>query len=229
MTVLGIETATTICAAALLRDGTTVHEASLDSENVHAERLLGQIDEVLGRGGIPVRALDAVAVSIGPGSFTGLRIGLSVAKGLAYAASLSVIGVPTLEALARHAAAADPAAKEEFVLAALDARRDEVYCQLFWRAQDDLTPAWDAAAMTVGELRELIADRDVLVAGNAVRKVIGTERTYLPRAREASAHASRCSAAAVAALGTRMFRAGMKHDPAALEPLYIKEFFLKSR
>lgn len=229
MTVLGIETATTVCAAALVRDGSVVEEAVLDSQNIHAERLVGQVDEVLRRAGIGIRSVDAIAVSIGPGSFTGLRIGVSVSKGLAYAASLPVIGVPTLVALARHAAAVDAVPDGTPILAALDARRDEVYCQLFAGQGDHLTPAWDAAAMTVGELRQLLGDREVIVAGNGAHKVIGGEARALPNARAASPEASRCSASAVALLGGAMIQAGATDNAATLEPRYIKEFFLKTR
>ena len=229
MTVLGIETATSVCAAALVRDGATVEEAAVDRENVHAERLVGLVDEVLRRAGIGLRALDAIAVSIGPGSFTGLRIGLSVAKGFAYAASLPIVGVPTLEALARHAAALENVPEDTGILAALDARRDEVYCQLFTGRAGRITSAWEAASMTVGELRGLIAGREVIVAGNAARKVIGAEPALLPRVRAASAPASQCSAAAVARLGSAMIGSVGADNAATLEPRYIKEFFLKTR
>ena len=229
MILLGIETATTVCAAALVRDGSVMEEALLDSQNVHDERLVGQVDEVLRRAGIGIGSVDAIAVSIGPGSFTGLRIGVSVAKGLAYAAALPVIGVPTLAALAHHAAAVDALPAGTSLLAALDARRDEVYCQLFTGERDHLAPAWDAAAMTVGELRQLIGGRKILVAGNGAHKVIGGEGAPIPEARAASPEASQCSAAAVALLGGAMMQAGARDDAATLEPRYIKEFFLKTR
>lgn len=226
MTVLGVETATAVCGAAVAIDQRVAGEAALEGENMHAERLIGQIDEALRGAGIALAAVDAIAVSIGPGSFTGLRIGVSVAKGLAYAASLPMIGVPTLTALAQHAAVVDAMPEGTAILAALDARRDEVYCQLFELQRGAPAPAWEAAAMTVGALRRLVGEREVVVTGNATRKVM---EEFSRTARAASPEASRCSAAAVALLGGAMMRTGATDDAASLEPRYIKDFYLKTR
>jgi tRNA threonylcarbamoyladenosine biosynthesis protein TsaB len=226
VTVLGVESATSVCAAAVVVDGRVAAEAVLDSQNIHAERLVGQIDDVFHRSGIALRFVDVIAVSIGPGSFTGLRIGVSVSKGLAYAASLPMIGVPTLAALALHAAEVDGIPDGAAILSALDARRDEIYCQLFVRQGGEVTPVWDAAAMTVAELGRVVGDREVVVAGNAALKVIAA---FPGPARAASAEASRCSALAVALLGGAMMRTGGPDNAATLEPRYIKDFFLKTR
>ncbi|MEW6511400.1 MAG: tRNA (adenosine(37)-N6)-threonylcarbamoyltransferase complex dimerization subunit type 1 TsaB [Bacteroidota bacterium] len=227
MTVLGIETATAVCAAAVIDQGRVLAEASLEEKNVHAERLLTQIDRVLHDAGTPLRSLNGIAVSIGPGSFTGLRIGLSVAKGLAYAASVPLIAVPTLEALARHAAAVAAPQGEMWVLAAIDARRDEVYCQLFAHGEGGCTPLRPVRDMGVAEVRAELAGHDVLVAGDGAMKVVGDpgpEGLLF-----AGTEASRCSAAAVARLGSELLASGRRDDPASLEPQYIKEFFLRTR
>lgn len=232
MTVLGIETATAVCGAALVRDGVIAAEQSLEEKNVHAERLLGLIDRVLVDGdprqgkADPLRSLEGIAVSVGPGSFTGLRIGLSVAKGLAFARELPLVGVPTLVALARHAAATDPPAAGEWILAALDARRDEVYYQIFDYSG---SPLRDAGDCDVGALRSEIGDHPLLVTGDGAMKVINGGSGGGHRMRLASPPALLCSAAGVARLGEEMLREGHRDDPVTLEPLYIKEFFLKKR
>src|SRR5712692_6734191 len=100
MIVLGIETATAVCGAAIVEDAGVRAEASIEAEHIHSEKLISLIDEALNRATIPFSSIDSVAVSIGPGSFTGLRIGLSVAKGLVYAGGKSLAAVSTLEALA---------------------------------------------------------------------------------------------------------------------------------
>jgi tRNA threonylcarbamoyladenosine biosynthesis protein TsaB len=232
VTVLGIETATAVCGAALVRDGVIAAEQSLEEKNVHAERLLGLIDRVLVDGdprqgkADPLRSLEGIAVSVGPGSFTGLRIGLSVAKGLAFARELPLVGVPTLVALARHAAATDPPAAGEWILAALDARRDEVYYQIFDYSG---SPLRDAGDCDVGALRSEIGDHPLLVTGDGAMKVINGGSGGGHRMRLASPPALLCSAAGVARLGEEMLREGHRDDPVTLEPLYIKEFFLKKR
>lgn len=232
MTVLGIETATAVCGAALVRDGVIAAEQSLEEKNVHAERLLGLIDRVLVDGdprqgkADPLRSLEGIAVSVGPGSFTGLRIGLSVAKGLAFARELPLVGVPTLVALARHAAATDPPAAGEWILAALDARRDEVYYQIF---DCSGSPLRDAGDCDVVALCSEIGDHPLLVTGDGAMKVINGGSGGGHRMRLASPPALLCSAAGVARLGEEMLREGHRDDPVTLEPLYIKEFFLKKR
>lgn len=121
MRALGIDTATAIASVGLVTDD-AVLVRSRPMASSHARTLLPLIDEVLAGAGIPVADVDLLAVSIGPGSFTGLRIGLAVAKGLALATGVAVVGVPTLEAYA-VALGARPGT----VWPVLDARKGEVY------------------------------------------------------------------------------------------------------
>lgn len=224
MTVLGIETATTVCAAAIGRNGNIVAEATLEEKYVHAEKLLTLIQDVLRRTDVAVGALDGIAVSIGPGSFTGLRIGLSVAKGLAYATGVPLVAVPTLEALAQRAFDGRAVGENEWLLAALDARRDEVYSQLFCVADSRIIPVRDAQNMTVAALGDEIGDRPVVVTGDAAKKLgrLLAQRTMM---RFISHDLARCSAASVVQVGTKLLASGTKEDPVTLEPRYIKEFF----
>ena len=121
MRALGIDTATAIASVGLVTDGGVIVRRQPMASS-HARTLLPLVDEVLGAGGIDVAGLDLLAVSIGPGSFTGLRIGLAVVKGLALASGVPVVGVPTLEAYARALGPRDGA-----VWPVLDARKGEVY------------------------------------------------------------------------------------------------------
>ena len=226
MNVLGIETATTVCAAAFVRGGRVVAESLLDAGRVHAEKLMEQIVAVLGPDGL--ESLGGVAVSIGPGSFTGLRIGLSVAKGIAFARDVPLVGVPTLEALALHAVEADRTGAGTRLLAALDARRDEVYCQLFDVTESGPVPLWDARDMTLGALMEELHGSGARVAGAAAAKVLSSPGAPASL-RMVPEEALHCSGGSVALLGERLLLAGKADDPSALEPRYIKDFFLKSR
>ena len=225
MKVLGIETATSVCAAAVVSDSRVTAERSIDSRNVHAEKLLSLIDAALGDAALTCHELDSVAVSIGPGSFTGLRIGLSVAKGLAYATSKPLVAVPTLEALAMNLV--DTASAGPFILTALDARRDEVYCQLFRLENRELAPEWDARDMTVSELFEELDGKSVVVVGDGSKKVLSHAGSG-DRIASVTEELSRCSARTVALLGHALLAEGKTVDPAQLEPRYIKEFFLQT-
>lgn len=125
--ILHLETATSVCSAALARDGVLLDiEESFDGL-VHGEMLAVYIDRLLRRAGLSPRDLNAVAVSMGPGSYTGLRVGLSTAKGMAFALGIHLIAIPTLESLAEALRTEAPG---RWQLAALDARREEVYALL---------------------------------------------------------------------------------------------------
>ena len=126
MRVLALDTATEACSVALLHDG-RVSGLFEEVGRGHAERILSMVDAVLGEAGISVPSLDGIAASVGPGSFTGVRICVSVAQGLAYGANIPVVAVTTLEALALQATARGATQ----VLACLDARMGEVYWSCF--------------------------------------------------------------------------------------------------
>lgn len=231
MMVLGIETATDVCAAAVVDQGRVLAEETIVEGQVHAERLLEAIDGVLRRSAVPLAALNAIAVSIGPGSFTGLRIGLSVAKGLGYATGVPLVAVPTLVALARRIAETPGGGGAEFILAALDARRDEVYCQLFERHAQTMRSVWDAEDLAVPEVLRRLDGMTVLIGGTAADKIMrGAEQLTQGGGHLAALGKTegRCSAVTVAQVGYELYASGETADPASLEPRYIKDFFLKT-
>jgi tRNA threonylcarbamoyladenosine biosynthesis protein TsaB len=227
--ILGIETATTVCGAALARQGAVVQESSVDERNVHSERLLTQIHDVLHAAQCSPRKLRGIAVSIGPGSFTGLRIGLSVAKGIAYGVGLPVVGVPTLLALAEHAASTSGLEAGALVLAALDARRDEVYAQMCEWNGAECMPTGPPADARVDRLVEDLPEGRIFLTGDGVGKIVAVPAAAARRLERITGPGERCSAARVALVGERMFNAGSNDDLTTLEPRYIKEFFLQQR
>jgi tRNA threonylcarbamoyladenosine biosynthesis protein TsaB len=129
--ILCIETATKLCSVALSRDGVVLAARDLESDqHVHAEKVNVFIDAVMKEAGIRLKDLDAVAVGIGPGSYTGLRIGLSAAKGLCYALDIPIIGISTLRTLHDAARAHQPNIQVD-AWPMIDARRMEVFTQRF--------------------------------------------------------------------------------------------------
>lgn len=127
-TILSIETATKTCSVVLHRDGTLLGLQEVHVDKSHSSLLHVMIDNLLSYCEIERTQLDAVAISMGPGSYTGLRIGVSAVKGIAYALDIPVIGVNTLEAMAYGMRQRD--VSEAWVCPLLDARRMEVYCLL---------------------------------------------------------------------------------------------------
>ncbi|MEE8444838.1 MAG: tRNA (adenosine(37)-N6)-threonylcarbamoyltransferase complex dimerization subunit type 1 TsaB, partial [Alphaproteobacteria bacterium] len=158
---LAFDTAAGACSAALWADGRILAQESAEMARGHAERLMPMIASVMDRAGLAFGDLDAYAVTVGPGAFTGLRVGLAAARGLALAGDRPVLGVGTLEALA--AAVPEAERRDRRILAALDSKRDDVFFQLF---TPDLTPV---GAPEVGTVDEAAA---ALGAGPAAPAII---------------------------------------------------------
>ena len=163
--ILSIETATKLCSVALARDGAVLAMREEESDrHTHAERINVFIDEVIREAGVVLADLDAVAVGIGPGSYTGLRIGLSAAKGLCYALDKPLIGVSTLGTLVAAVRKAHVSGRSYWPM--IDARRMEVFTQEF-----------DEQGQAIGTVNPLVLDeagavdaKDVVVFGDGADK-----------------------------------------------------------
>ena len=152
MIVLGLESATASGAVALEVDGTLIGELVTTTARQHTESLLNGALELLDSVGSSLAELDLIVVDLGPGLFTGLRVGVSTARSLAMAAGISVIGLSSLEILAN-----DPAtAHATEVMSVIDARRGEVFAQRFVRVDDGLEERSEAAVMHPRELLGLL-------------------------------------------------------------------------
>jgi tRNA threonylcarbamoyladenosine biosynthesis protein TsaB len=208
--VVAVETSTLAGGVALLDGDQVVAEYVLDVRATHAERLMAAIDRVLSDASWSVEDVDGLAVAIGPGSFTGLRIGLSNVKGLALALRLPVVAVPTLDAFAaRLPFAALP------VCPVLDARKGEVYASLYRWDGSAMRREWDYLAIPPADLASRLVEPVILVGD-------GAASIHSPFARLAPPHAMVPSPAAVAHLGLRGLRAGDTVAAAALVPLYLR-------
>ena len=138
LTILAIETATSGCSAALLHDG-HVEEVHEIGNNIHSKKLLSMISELYAQASIAAADLDFVAVGQGPGSFTGLRIGVGVGQGIAYGSGCRMIGVSSLDALAQSLMESASSLNDPLtVLAAIDARMGEVYWAEYCLKKDAL-------------------------------------------------------------------------------------------
>jgi tRNA threonylcarbamoyladenosine biosynthesis protein TsaB len=226
--ILSIETATRICAAALVHQGAIVAERHEEGKAIHAGRLPELVGEVLG--GRRPEELEAIAVSIGPGSFTGLRIGLSFAKGLSYACSVPIVAVPTLEAIATKAVRSGAVREGDAVVPVLDARRDEVYYQLFRARAGGVASGGPPADVAVNELLSSLAGMPATVTGEAAFRLQGGAAgdPAATTLRFLSPPEASCDAGIVGLLGEQLFADGKIEERGTLEPRYIKEFFLRT-
>ncbi len=214
MIVLALDTATPDTVVALLRaDGDAVEAADRRAPGErprHTTQVLTLAHEVLERAGLSWRDVDRIAVGTGPGSFTGLRVGVATARALALAADAELAGVSTLRALALPAGRGDPA---RTVLAVVDARRGEAFAAAFRGARQVAAPA----ALPPGKLAELSTENALAVGDGAVRfrAVLEGSGTEVPPD-ESPLH--RLSAAAVAQLGA----AAAPAAPEAIVPEYLR-------
>ncbi len=162
MIVLAIDTAGVDCSAALY-DSAAGRVLSAVTETIgkgHAERLMAIIDDVLAKANVQLKAIDRIAVMIGPGSFTGIRVGVAAARGLALALGRESVGVTTLETMARSYLAANPGSP---VVAAMDAKRNEVYTQAF---SADGKPLSEPAALSPDEASALVSRFSATATGS---------------------------------------------------------------
>ena len=219
--VIGLETATDVCSVALVEDGSLTAELTIDRPRMHARNLAGLIQRALHYSGLEAHALDAVAVSMGPGSYTGLRIGVSTAKGLALSAGAALVGVPSLEALAAGLA---PLAEEgDLICAIFPSRRGEVYAAAYRvKGEAPLQEAAEAAVLPVDDVPAWLPDAAGLcwLAGPGTARIDASVEKDLACK---SLPEYRPSAAPVARLGCRMWQMGAAENVAAFEPLYLKE------
>ncbi|MBE6760612.1 MAG: tRNA (adenosine(37)-N6)-threonylcarbamoyltransferase complex dimerization subunit type 1 TsaB [Ruminococcaceae bacterium] len=158
MTILGIDSSAVSAGCAIVKDGRVLSEGFVNIGLTHSQTLMPLIDDTLNRAGLTLEQIDRIAVSHGPGSFTGVRIGIATVKGLAFAGDIPCTGVSTLAAIAHGAACADGV-----LCPVMDARRDQVYNALFACEKGELTRLCDDRAISLDDLAADIAAREETV------------------------------------------------------------------
>lgn len=180
--ILCIETATEVCSVALYKPDGEISELHLPSGNKHSAGLTPLIKKLLNLHSVKPADISAVAVSDGPGSYTGLRVGCSTAKGICYAHDIPLIAIPTLEALANGILdkEADHISADSLIMPTIDARRMEVYTSIFDRDLRSVVPVYNLiySQETISEL--VAKNRPLIICGNGAAKLIGSDISYSP-------------------------------------------------
>jgi tRNA threonylcarbamoyladenosine biosynthesis protein TsaB len=201
--ILALDTCLSACQAAVWEDGRTLASVSEPMARGHQERLAPMIAEAVAAAGLAFAALDRIGVTVGPGSFTGLRVGLAFAKGLALALDAPCVGVGALEALAE--------AGPGLCVACIDARRGQVYLQAFADGRAVMAPDVLAVEIAAARLAELWSGGPVVLSGSGAPLLAGV----LPAARiEADALPDPLKIAKIAAAARPPF--------APPRPLYLR-------
>ena len=220
--ILQIETATASCSVALANNGIVLKSKEANGRNLHAEMLTLFIDEIVASAGITYANIDAVAVSCGPGSYTGLRIGISTAKGLCFALDKPLIAIETLQSMAGGVLAMDEYKSQPQLLLCpmIDARRMEVYTALF--AMDgERMAATTASIIDENSFADILNERRVLFFGDGAEKCYNVLKDnpyalYLPDFQNSATHLTQ---KALTKFNNREFE-----DVAYFEPYYLKDF-----
>ncbi|MBQ8070331.1 MAG: tRNA (adenosine(37)-N6)-threonylcarbamoyltransferase complex dimerization subunit type 1 TsaB [Bacteroidales bacterium] len=217
-TLILIETSTALCSTAILQDGKIISHRE-NEERMHSSLTAPFIKEMLDEVNLTVDGCDGVCVSMGPGSYTGLRVGVSTAKGLCFGAGIPLYAVSSLDALAGEALSV-PGLMDGInkIVPMIDARRMEVYCSVFDREGHPLS-AIESKIVDENSFSDLLDEGGVLFIGDGALKC--SEVIKHPNAKF---HQCCPSAMGMAIPAMREFEKGNKRDVAYFEPFYLKEF-----
>ena len=214
---LAIETSTEICSIALGDNSQCIALVESDKENSHAEKIMLFVDEVLRQAKIRPSDLDAICLSEGPGSYTGLRIGTSSAKGLCYALNIPLIAVSTLQSMAWGSREQHPNYNQYCPM--IDARRMEVYSAVYGSDLQIITPSTNVI-VDENAYNEFLQSDIVVFSGNAVEKT----KALLSSNGNAVFAETKTSAHYLLGLGYEKYKRQDFVDTAYFEPFYLKEF-----
>jgi tRNA threonylcarbamoyladenosine biosynthesis protein TsaB len=218
--ILSLETSTDVCSVALHDDQVLVGESSISEPQAHASRLAPLIQQLLSSFSVSPAQLKAVAVSAGPGSYTGLRIGASTAKGICFALGIPLVSVPTLHLIAYQGSFANP--DGALLCPMIDARRMEVYMQVF---DKELKIIRNVEAVVIDEnsFSELLGQHKMLFFGNGAGKC----REVIRNANAVFLEGISPSATFLGDLAVRKFQSGDVEDVVSFKPFYLKDFIAK--
>lgn len=216
--ILSIETSGAACSAALSQGCSVIGTIAIDDSNRQSSMLVPAIESLFQKCSMKMSDCDAVAVSGGPGSYTGLRVGVSTAKGICYGLGKPLIAVPTLEILLAEAMETPECAGAEYYVPMLDARRMEVY-QAVYDKEGRCVQEVSAKVLDAASYGDLLAAGKVVFIGTGAAKYRDAfahpDGIYVPAAPKAAFMASAARAA---------YEAGRFEDVAYFEPFYLKEF-----
>jgi tRNA threonylcarbamoyladenosine biosynthesis protein TsaB len=215
--ILSLETATNVCAVALHKEGKLLVEKTLAMPQAHSTQLTVLIQQTLQEAGAKTQDLQAVAVSKGPGSYTGLRIGVSVGKGLCFALQIPLIAVHTLQALAYPLLA--PHTPDTLFCPMLDARRMEVYCAVWDGAGKEILPT-EAKIIDQDAFADLLQNHQMLYFGDGAGKC----KDLIKHPNAVFLDNILPTADAIGQLAYPKLITQQTEDLAYFEPLYLKDF-----
>lgn len=219
MRILAFESSAKAASVALMQDGVLLAESFQNNGKTHSATLMPMAQQVLMDCGLTAAELDAVAVAKGPGSFTGVRIGVAAAKGLAWGAEKPVCGVSTLEAMATQLSM-----QAGIICPVMDARRGQVYNALFQSDGKTLTRLTSDRAISLEDLKKDLekAEKTIFLVGDGTKLCYNTLSEALPHLTLPPAHLEMQRASGVAMAAERLAQQGGLQAPGELVPSYLR-------
>lgn len=220
MKILAIESASVIASCAVSENDMVLGEYSLGHKKTHSEKLMPLIEKLLEDMEINIKDFELIAISEGPGSFTGLRIGASIAKSIAYAINVPIVNIPTMKSLASNIYSTD-----KYIVPVMDAKSGRLYSGIYTWENDNLITFKEQFPSTIEELVELLNNlkKPIILSGdgsenykNIFTEKLKIEYTFSPK------QFNMLSASSLACLGYSMYLNGETINPSEFYPKYLR-------
>lgn len=225
MYILGIDTSSIVATAALLSEEKLICEHIINNEKNHSQKMMGVIDGVMSDSGMDLNMVDAIAVAKGPGSFTGIRIGMACAQGIAHALNKPIIGVNTLDGLGYNFMNST-----SLLCPVIDAQRKEVYTCLFKWNKGEMIRLWDYKMERVEKLADALASlkSDIIIMGDGIYLIeehIEELKADNPQLSIKISHPAFLMprASSIAAVGLKEYKMGRVDSCFSVKPFYIRK------
>jgi len=221
MTILGIETSTAVCSVGLANDSGLHTEQSIVESHIHSEKLLTLVRDICEDQRITLPQIDGIAISIGPGSFTGLRIGLSTAKGLCYALGKPLIAVPAFESVPEAVFTVHPHFGS--VLVCVDAKQGDYYFGAYEKTNGTLCEILPVQIGNLPQALSAISEKTIIITDRIdemkkISDICGVIENIL----------SYCRGDVIARIALEKLKNGVKNAPDTIEPMYLKDFIIRT-
>lgn len=218
--ILAIDSSSLVASVALIDETTIIAEYTINLKKTHSQTLLPMIDEIIRMTGIDKKEIEVIAVTNGPGSFTGLRIGAATAKGLAFVLSIPVVGVSTIEAMAYNYNHCN-----KLICPIMDARRNQVYTGIYECQNEALKVVLEPCAVSISELTGKIIrlDKEIIFIGDGIPVYQDyLDENLIMKHYFANNHLNRQKASSLGALAMQKYKNGQAENADTFSPQYMR-------
>lgn len=220
MLILSVDSSSSTATCALVKDDEILGEINLNNKKQHSVILMDLIDKILKEYDIDINSLDGFVISRGPGSFTGLRIGMATLKGLAFASNKPLTSISTLDALAYNVISFNG-----IICSIMDALRDNVYTCLYKNENNSLIPLIKEDCLSIDELTNILKEKNlpVIFVGDGAIKHKDYLKENLPNCSFAPNHSNFPKASSVGELGIKKIKEGIIENIDSINPIYLRK------